>query len=63
MRGYASPGTNYFEDSRVLYDECDILVPAFLEKAIRMSNIDKFKCKIILEAATAACSFDADKNL
>jgi len=43
-----------------MFHECDILIPAFLEKSVRMSNVEKINCKVILEAATAATSYDAD---
>ena len=49
--------------SELLELECDILIPAALENAITIDNVDKIKTKLIIEAANGPVSFEADKKL
>ncbi|MDA7779034.1 Glu/Leu/Phe/Val dehydrogenase [Candidatus Pelagibacter sp.] len=49
--------------SELLELDCDILIPAALENAITIDNVDKIKTKLIIEAANGPISFEADKKL
>jgi len=49
--------------SELLELDCDILIPAALENAITINNVDKIKTKLIIEAANGPISFDADQKL
>ena len=49
--------------SELLELDCDILIPAALENAITIKNVDKIKTKLIIEAANGPISFEADQKL
>ena len=49
--------------SELLELDCDILIPAALENAITVDNVDKIKTKLIIEAANGPISFEADQKL
>ena len=49
--------------SELLELNCDILIPAALENAITIDNVDKIKTKLIIEAANGPLSFEADQKL
>ena len=49
--------------SELLELDCDILIPAALENAITVDNVDKIRTKLIIEAANGPVSFEADQKL
>ncbi len=61
VKGY---NTHYVEDgSKVLEHECDILIPAALEAVINLSNADRVKAPLIIEAANGPVTAGADEIL
>jgi len=60
-----NPKLGEFKDnpSELLELDCDILIPAALENAITVDNVDKIKTKLIIEAANGPISFEADQKL
>ena len=57
-------GGTYTEDgASVLEQECDILIPAAMEGAINLSNVDEIKASLIIEAANGPVTAAADDIL
>ena len=40
------PGAEEYKGEDIIFEECDIFVPAAIEKVIRKSNAHKLKCKV-----------------
>ena len=58
------PGATYSEDGpAALENECDILIPAALEAVINLSNAERIKAPLIIEAANGPVTAGADEIL
>ncbi|MCF6322344.1 MAG: Glu/Leu/Phe/Val dehydrogenase [Rhizobiaceae bacterium] len=56
-------GTYHKDGSKVLEQECDILIPAALESVINKDNADRIKARLIVEAANGPVTAGADEIL
>ena len=62
IKGY--PDANLIEDgAKVLEEDCDILIPAALEGVINLSNANRIKAPLIIEAANGPVTSGADEIL
>ncbi|WP_170475990.1 Glu/Leu/Phe/Val family dehydrogenase [Ruegeria arenilitoris] len=55
--------THTAEGGAVLEEECDILIPAALEGVVNMSNAERIKAPLIIEAANGPVTAGADEIL
>jgi glutamate dehydrogenase (NAD(P)+) len=62
IRGY--PAGSFIEDGAALLEApCDILIPAALEGVINLSNAERIRAPLIVEAANGPVTFGADEIL
>lgn len=52
-----------FKDASVMFKNCDILVPAAMEKTLNVQNVEKLDCKIVAESANGPTTMGAEKYL
>lgn len=58
------PGATFVENGAVLLEaDCDILIPAAMEGVINLSNAERIKAPLIIEAANGPITFGADEVL
>ncbi|MCG6904132.1 MAG: Glu/Leu/Phe/Val dehydrogenase [Rhodobacter sp.] len=62
VKGFAD-GTYVEDGASVLEQECDILIPAALEGVINLSNADRIKAPLIIEAANGPVTAGGDEIL
>ena len=62
VKGYPD-ATHTAEGPAVLEEECDILIPAALEGVINLSNAERIKAPLIIEAANGPVTAGADEVL
>ncbi len=62
VRGFV--GTEFVADgASVLVRECDLLIPAAMERVIHEDNAPQIRAKLVVEAANGPTTFDANKIL
>jgi len=62
VKGFS--GANYVSNgSEILEKDCDILIPAAMEGVINLSNAQRIKANVIIEAANGPVTAGADKIL
>lgn len=56
-------GAETFDGAELLYEPCDLLIPAALENQIREDNADKIQARVVLELANGPTTPEADDKL
>jgi glutamate dehydrogenase/leucine dehydrogenase len=56
-------GADFMTNEELLIQDCDILIPSALEKAVTNANANKIKAKILIEGANDCTEADADQIL
>lgn len=61
LKGF--PDVEWMTNDELLVQDCDVLIPGALEKAITAANAGKVKAKILVEAANDCTDAEGDKML
>ncbi|VDO06580.1 unnamed protein product [Rodentolepis nana] len=61
LKGF--PNAEEVDRHELMYYECDILIPAALQRQITAKNVDKIKAKVIAEGANGPTSYYAHNQL
>lgn len=61
LKGF--PDVEWLTNDELLVQDCDVLIPGALEKAITAANAGKVKAKILVEAANDCTDHEGDKIL
>lgn len=56
-------GAESFDPNELLFQECDLLIPAALENQIREDNVQRIQTKVVLELANGPTTPEADDQL
>jgi glutamate dehydrogenase (NAD(P)+) len=59
VEGY--PSADPIDPDELLVQECDVLIPAALERVITEENAAQLKCRVLAEAANGPTTIEADK--
>ncbi len=62
LAGYPN-ATHVADGAAVLEEDCDLLIPAAMEGVINLTNADRIKAPLIIEAANGPITFGADEIL
>jgi glutamate dehydrogenase (NAD(P)+) len=57
------PGAQWMTNAELLVQDCDVLIPAAMERVITVENANKIKARIIVEAANDCTDAEADNIL
>ncbi|MFX1326650.1 MAG: Glu/Leu/Phe/Val dehydrogenase [Promethearchaeota archaeon] len=63
LKDYKDKNYKLITNDELLTLECDILIPSALENQITKQNVDKIKCKIVIEGANGPTTPEADETL
>lgn len=63
VKGFAGADESINEGASVLERDCDILIPAAMERVIHSGNAANVKAKLVVEAANGPTTFEADTIL
>ena len=61
VKGY--PKAKEVDRKELMYYECDILIPAALQRQITAENVDRIRAKVVAEGANGPTSYYAHKRL
>jgi glutamate dehydrogenase (NAD(P)+) len=56
-------GGDNFAGDALLFEPCDVLIPAALEEQITSDNVERLQCKLIVEGANGPTTPEADEAL
>jgi len=68
LEGFPGAIVSYIDDGtksheKIMFEKCDILIPAAIECVINTNNVSKLNCKILAEGANGPLTYMADQYL